>query len=111
LGFALIVCSLSLSAFAAKNSQDVTFSKSVKVGSTQLPAGDYKVSWTGADASLQVTIAKNGKTLATTPAKLVPVKNPSVGLGTKTVNGADILQTIQLNKFNLELTNATATGE
>ncbi len=41
-GYALIVASLSLPAFAAKNSQDVTLNAPVKVGTTQLPAGNYK---------------------------------------------------------------------
>lgn len=110
-GFALIALSLSLPAFAAKNSQDLTLYKTVKVGATQLPEGNYKVTWTGNDANVQVTIAKNGKTVATAPAKVVPAKNGSVSVSTRSVNGTEVLETIQLDKLNLVLTGAPANGE
>ncbi len=111
LGLAIILCSLSLPAFAAKNTKTITFWENTKVGSTQVPAGDYKVSWTGADSNVQVTIARNGKTLATVPAKLVPANNEHVGMSTNTVNGVAVLESIQLDKFSLELTKPASAGE
>ena len=108
LGMAFLICALSASAFAAKTSQTLTFGHAVKVGTTQVPAGTYKVSWTGQDTNLQVTIAKNGKTVATVPAKLVPTTNPFVSFSTRTVEGADVLEMIQLKDLNLVLTGAPA---
>ena len=109
--FAFIALSLSVAAFAAKNSQDITLHKVVKVGTVQLPQGSYKVSWTGSDANAQVTIAKEGKTVVTAPVKIVPAKNVGVSLSTKTLNGSEVLEMIQLEKLDIVLTNATATGE
>lgn len=58
LGSTLVLALLSISALAASNSQTVILGHAVKVGATELPAGDYKVSWTGTGNSVQVTIAK-----------------------------------------------------
>ena len=41
------------------------------VSGKQLPAGDYVAKWDGTGPDVQVSIVKNGKTLATVPAKLV----------------------------------------
>lgn len=110
-GFALIAGLLSIPAFAAKNAQTLTIPTAVKVGTTQLSAGEYKISWTGANDNAQLTIEQKGKTPVTVPAKIVDAKNGHVGVVTNTVNGAEVLQTIQLNKLSLVLTGATANGE
>src|ERR1700761_1688146 len=102
---ALIVASLSVPAFAAKNSQTVTLTDPVKVGSTQLAAGSYKVSWTTNGAAAQVTIEQKGKAPVTVPAKIVESKNGHVAVLTNTVGGVAVLETIQLNNISLELTN------
>jgi hypothetical protein len=110
-GFALILASLSVPALAAKNSQTVTFGDPVKVGSTQLPAGDYKVSWTGNGSSVQVTIADKSKNAVTVPAKLVDAKNGHVAVLTNTVGGVSVLESIQLDKLSLVIGNPTSAGE
>ncbi len=110
-GFALILASLSVPAFAAKNSQNITLTDPVKVGSTQLPAGDYKVTWTATGASAQVTIAEKGKASVTVPAKIVDAKNGHVAVLTNTVAGVQVLETIQLDKLSLVLAGASASGE
>jgi hypothetical protein len=106
LGIAMLVCALSVSAFAAKNSETVNFTHTVQVGSTLVPAGIYKVSWTGENATLVVTIARNGKVFATVPAKLETATNPFVSLSTRTSNGTDFLETIQFRKYNLVFASA-----
>jgi len=111
LGFALMLASLSVPALAAKNSQTVTFGDPVRVGSTQLPAGDYKVSWTGSGPNVQVTIGDKGKNTVTVPAKLVDAKNGHVAVLTDTVGGVSTLETIQLDKLSLVIGNATGAGE
>ena len=77
-GYALILALTTAPAFAAKNSQSVNFAQAVKVGSTEFPAGDCKVSWTGTGDSVQVTLAENGKTV-TIPAKLIEEKHAHKG--------------------------------
>jgi hypothetical protein len=110
-GFALMLALLSVPAFAAKNSQNVSVTDPIKVGSTQLPAGDYKVSWAGTGSNVQVTIAEKGKASVTVPAKIVEAKNGHVALLTNTVGGTNVLESIQLNDLSIVLTGATASGE
>lgn len=108
---AVLLASLSIPAFAAKNSQTINLADSVKVGSTQLDAGSYKVSWTGTAPNVQVTIEARGKAPVTVPAKLVEAKNGHVAVLTNTVGGASVLESIQLNHETLVLSNAGTTGE
>lgn len=111
LGFAILIASLAVPAFAAKNSKTVTFTDAVKVGSTQLPAGDYKVSWTNNGSSAQVTIAEKGGASVTVPAKLVDAKNGHIAVLTNTVGGVEVLETIQLDNLSLVIGGTTAAGE
>jgi hypothetical protein len=106
IGFALAILALSLPAFAAKNSATITLASPATVGSTKLAAGDYNVSWTGADANVQVTIAQNGKKVVTVPAKLVSAKNGYSSIDTSTVNGVTTVKAIMLDKITLELSAA-----
>jgi hypothetical protein len=91
-GLALACILLSVSALAA-----------VQVGSTQLPAGDYKVTWTGTGSSVQVTLAQKGIASVTVPAKAVQQKNNHVGISTDTKNGKEVLQIILLSNVKLIL--------
>jgi len=42
-GYALMLALSTAPAFAAKNAQSVNFAQDMKVGTTQLPAGSYKL--------------------------------------------------------------------
>jgi hypothetical protein len=110
-GYALILASLSIPAFAAKNSQDLTISAPVKVGATVLPAGDYKITWTATGSDAQVTFAQRGKNPVTVPAKATEEKNGHVALTTNAVDGTNVLESIQLNNLTLKIAGATASGE
>jgi hypothetical protein len=111
-GYAIILASLSVPAFAAKNSQDVVISSPVTVGSTKLPAGQYKVSWTGTGSTVQVTIAAKGLGTVTVPAKAVQAKNRSTAVQFDTANGANVVQSIMLNNLTLEISDAkTGSGQ
>jgi hypothetical protein len=111
LGFALLIASLSVPAFASKNSQNITFTDAVRVGSTQLPAGEYKITWTANGSNAQVTIAEKGRASVTVPAKLGDAKNDHIAVLTNTVGGVAILETIQLNNLSLVIGGGTAAGE
>ena|SRR5579863_2237649 len=61
----------SLSVFARDNNQQsVDIPSTVRVGSTQLEPGHYKLEWQGAGPDTQVTFLRHGKTVATVPATL-----------------------------------------
>ena len=109
LGFALMLTLTVAPALAAKNSQSVSFASPVKVGTTEIPAGDCKVTWNGTGDSVQVTIAQKGKTL-TIPAKLVAEKHNHKGYVVSREGGADQLETIQLSDVSLQFEGATASG-
>lgn len=72
---ATVTMLLSLSSFAAeKHDGKFTLTEPAQVGSTQLPAGDYKAQWSGTGQDVQVQIIQHGKTLVTVPGKLVDNK-------------------------------------
>lgn len=102
-GFVLACTFLSIPAFAANNSQTVSLPSAVQVGSTQLPAGDYKVTWTGTGDSAQVTLAKKGVQTVTVPAKVVAQKHDRTGVTTNSTGDKTILQVILLSKVSLVL--------
>jgi hypothetical protein len=110
-GSALLLVLVSVPAFAGKNSQTISLSENVKVGSTQIPAGDYKVTWTGSGSDAQVTLAQGGKTFVTVPAKVVEEKHNLSGFTVNTKDGVDRLDTIELNNFSLLLEAASTSGQ
>ena len=113
LGFAVLVTLLSVPAFA-KNSQSVVVPKDVTVGSTQLPAGQYKVTWTGTGSSVQVTLKQQDAhtpATATVQAKLVEQNNGNASVTIDTQGAVNTLQEIQLNHVNLVLSSSPAPGQ
>ena len=56
---------------APKNSGSVTFSQTVTINGTQVLPGKYRVEWQGTGASVEVSILRAGKVLASSPATLV----------------------------------------
>jgi hypothetical protein len=84
-----LLLTLAIGSYAAeKNSQNITFYDPVKVGSTTLPAGEYKVVWDGTGDNVQVSFLQGKKTLATAPAKLVST-NSNVGKAVSTRTESD----------------------
>ena len=110
-GFAMLLALLSVPAFAAKNSQTVNLAEAVTIGSTQIPAGDCKVTWTGTGADAQVSLLRDGKTLVTVPAKVVDQKHDNNGVTTNTQGGANVLVTINLAKVSLVLGSEPVSGQ
>lgn len=102
-GFVLACAVLAVPVFAASNTQTVQLATTVHLGSTVLPAGDYKVSWTGSGPSVQVTLVNKGVVTITVPAKVVEQKNNHRGVSTSNEGGKEMLQTIYLSNVNLVL--------
>ena len=109
----MLTAAISLSAFAADSgSGRIHLDNAVKVGSTELPAGDYKVSWNGSGDNAQVVL-KQGKTTATAAAQVVDVRRNAEAVGTKTENGTRVLTEIQFKDKTLKLqdSNSQSVGQ
>lgn len=100
--FYLLAFSLLVTPLFAKT-HSVTISQAVTVGSTQIPAGDYKVSWDGTGPMVKVTLARSGASPVVLDAKLVTQKNALTesSIVTASQNGALVLQEIQLKSTSL----------
>ncbi len=110
LGYAAMLALLSAPAFAAKNSDTINLPEAVTIGTTQLPAADYRVTWTGTGTTVQVTLA-HGKSTFTVPAKLVEQKNNVNSVLTESKGGSNVLEGINLNKVSLTFSATPASGQ
>ena len=110
---AVILALVSIPAFAAKNQSSISFPEAVTVGSTQLPAGDYKITWTGDGQNVQVSLEQKGKGAApaVATAKAVPQSESHTGFTVERVGSVNQLQTLQLGKTTLVFTSAPAVGQ
>jgi len=112
--FAFILALASIPAFAANKSATVRFSSDVTVGSSKLPAGEYKLTYDGTAPDVQVTLVQKGAfhpVTATVPAKLKQEKSEHISTTTKSTDGGTLLKNVQLRDVTLEFTNASASGE
>lgn len=80
----------------------IRLDSAVKVGSTELPAGEYKVAWTGTGDNAQVTLTQ-GKTKATATAQVLGVRRNADAFATKNENGSRVLTEIQFRDTTLVL--------
>jgi hypothetical protein len=111
---AAVLALVSVPAFAAKNSQSVTLPEAVTVGSTVLPAGDYKVTWTGTGSDVQVTLIEKDKFSpkpVTVAAKAVDATVSQNGFTVDRQGNVNTLQTLQLGKTTLVFNGAPANGQ
>ncbi len=110
LGTAFMLALLSAPAFAAKNAENLTISEPVTVASTQLPAADYKVTWTATGTDAQVTLT-HGKTTVTVSAKVVEQKNGTASILTESQGGATALEAINLKNLTLVIASTPNSGQ
>ncbi len=101
----LLFLVLSTLAFAEKKTT-ITISDPVRVANTTLKAGDYQVVWNENQPNTTVTFKRDGKVVATAPAKVEEKPNPYNGaLMLKTApDGSRVLSGIQLSQATIELT-------
>lgn len=104
-GVGLLALAFTFTAYAAQKPKTVDFGRSVRVGSTNLPAGPVKVSWTGTGSDAQLTLAPKGKNPITVPAQIIDTKSNQTAIGTITVNGVEYLQEVDLNNLTLVVRN------
>jgi hypothetical protein len=109
-GFALMLVVFAAPAFGSKKPATVNIPAVVQVGTTQLPAGDYKLTLTGSGSTVQATLTQNGKAVVTFSAKTVDGKN-TPGVETSTQGGVQTLQIIRLSNLSLVLDGTTQSGQ
>ena len=116
--FLSLVLLLSTGAFAANDSHKggVNLSAPVQVAGKQLPAGDYTVKWDGTGPEAQVTFVRDGKVMATAPARVVKLdqKSSQDTIEVKTAgNGDRTLTAIRFEgkAYGLELGGESAGGD
>ena len=110
-GIASMLVVFAAPVFASNKPVTVTIPDNVQVGSTPLAGGDYKLTYTGSGSDVQVTLTKNAKAVITFQARLTEKKNSPGGVTTQTQGSKDILESIQLDKVNLELEGASSSGQ
>lgn len=94
--FSVVALALSLPAFAKNaNSGSFDLTQRTQVGSTVLQPGHYKAEWSGPNTALQISILRNGKTVATTQGALK--KLPS-----KASYGAVTVRTLKDNSTRVD---------
>jgi len=107
----LLLATLPLAANAAsKNVGHVDLYSSVKVGTTDLPKGDYKVEWSGTNPNVQVTFV-NGKFSTTIPARVVEQQNQVESQQTLTQGSTILLTGLNLHNVTLEFGDGAHAGE
>jgi hypothetical protein len=89
---------------ANHHSKGITLGDPAMVGNTQLKAGHYKVEWSGSGPQVEAKFLKDGKTVATAPAKLEQKTSPYDGaVDIKTAaNNTKILQDIYWRHLTLK---------
>lgn len=116
--FLSLVVLLSTGAFAANDSHKggVNLSAPVQAAGKQLPAGDYTVKWDGTGPDAQVTFVRDGKVMATVPARVVKLdRKPSQDtIEVKTASNGDrslIAIRFEGKAYGLELGGESAGGD
>ena len=108
--YAAMFALVSAPAFAAKNSENITITHAVSVGTTQIPAAQYKVSWKETGPNSQVTLT-NGKSVVTLPAKVVEQKHDISTVRTSNAGGTTVLLGIELGQVSVEFTSTPSSGQ
>ena len=88
-----VAFALSSGVFAKdRNEGKFSLTEAAQIGSTQLKAGDYKVTWEGTGSDVKVKILQGKDVVATTSAKLV---NRSLPHDAVTLGGASGMKTLE----------------
>jgi hypothetical protein len=95
---------------ASKNTATITLRDAVTVGTSTLPAGEYKVTWTEPGADSKVTFAHGKTTVAVIPATIVAQQNASVSVLTATQGSTLVLNGLRLKTAEVTFGNTSKSG-
>jgi hypothetical protein len=111
--FASVIVLLAAPAFGAtaNKPKTVVIPEKVQIGTTQVPAGTYKLEYTGTGTNVQVTLTQSKKTVATFAATAVDKKTANPGVNLITNAGVANLQSINLDKVTFQVNDAPHVGQ
>jgi hypothetical protein len=108
---ALILGFTSLPALAANKSDNISIPEKFSVAGKEMPAGEYKVSWTASGSTVTVSLEQKGAfkpITASAEATQVDAKNPYSSYELDKSGGTPVLKTLLFKKFNLVFQTGTA---
>jgi hypothetical protein len=110
--FSLVLALVGSGVAADTHKANFQISESVQVNGTELAPGDYVAKWAGDGPDVQVSITRNGKEMATAPAKLVQLTRKASDDSSEVRNGGSgrELSTLQFagKKYSLEIGSGPA---
>ena len=108
---------LATSLFAAGDSNKGSLQtlSAITVNGTNLPPGAYSLRWEGTGSNVQLSILKDKKIVATTPARLVDLGSRATtdSAVVKTENGSRMLSEVRFGgkKYALQIGEESSSGE
>lgn len=109
-GLLTIVMMVPVALFAKTDSAKVNFDQAIIVAGQKVPAGHYDVKWSGNGPAVQAKFVKDGKVVATAPAKIINKNNPyDNAFETAKEHGSRVLTAIDRTDFSLEFPQSGAT--
>ena len=117
--FATLALALTTSVFAASadsHKSNFEISTATQVNGTELPAGDYTAKWEGSGPTVQVSIMRGKKVVATVPAEVVALDRAASNTQAEiksNSNGDRELTSLKFSgkKFSLELGTESARAQ
>ena len=104
---AVTLALLTLSGWASdKMKANIMIYHAVSVGSTQLPAGEYTVTWTESGTGADVTFSQGKNVIGTVPAELA--HGPTGYRSPAIITESDVLTGIDLPKTSFLFTHGSA---
>ena len=115
LGIALLSALFTTPLFAfslfSSKTTTVNIPEKVTVASTQISAGEYKLSYEGSGPAVKVTLTRSGSSPIVLDAKLVPGKKDNVSVTLGTTDGVRVLQQIDVKNGTLVFETVQATNQ
>jgi hypothetical protein len=102
--FALLL--FSLSGWAGdKMRANIQIYQTVRIGSTELAPGEYKMTWTQSESNAEVTFSRGKKVIATVPAHVTRERSQYQSPATRTDGVSNTLVAVSLPQLLLSFTN------
>ncbi|HLH07697.1 MAG TPA: hypothetical protein VKW78_10705 [Terriglobales bacterium] len=108
---ALLIFFVSGLSAASKNSAKVVLANAVTVGSTTIPAGEYKVTWTEPGKDSKVTFLQGKKSVAVVPAAVVAEGNSRESVMTTSEGSTKVLNGLRLKDVTVDFRSSPKSGE
>jgi len=109
----MLTLALASSAFAANDTHKGNFQigSPAQVNGKELPAGEYVAKWEGTGPSVQVSIIRDGKVVATVPAQVVNLDEKAPGDAAEVQNGSGGSRELSVLRFSGKKYSLTLGGQ